>query len=52
MADDIDDIYEMNEKGIVMLTEGLRWGGAAFHQNGWNPRLIEGTDHFLFYCTV
>lgn len=49
VVDDIDDIYEMNEKGIVTLTEGLRWGGAAFHQNGWNPRPIEGTDHFLFY---
>ena len=49
VVDDIDDIYDMNEKGIVTLTEGLRWGGAAFHQNGWNPRPIEGTDHFLFY---
>lgn len=45
----LDDIYEMNEKGIRALTEGLRWGGAAFHNAGWNPRHIEGTDHFLFY---
>lgn len=49
VIDAIDDIYEMNEKGIRALTEGLRWGGSAFHNAGWNPRHIEGTDHFLFY---
>ena len=49
VVDAIDDIYEMNEAGIRALTEGLRWGGAAFHNAGWNPRHIEGTDHFLFY---
>ena len=27
-----------------------RWGGAAFHNLGWNPRPIEGADHFLFYA--
>ena len=27
-----------------------RWGGAAFHNAGWNPRHIEGIDHFLFYA--
>lgn len=45
----IDEIYKLSEKGIRILTEGLRWGGAAFHNNGWNPRPIEGSDHFLFY---
>lgn len=45
----IDDVYAMNEKGIRTLVEGLRWGGGAFHNAGWNPRHIEGTDHFLFY---
>jgi glycerol dehydrogenase-like iron-containing ADH family enzyme len=45
----VDDIYEMNEAGIRALVEGLRWGGATFHNAGWNPRHIEGTDHFLFY---
>lgn len=45
----LDDIYALNEKGIRVLTEGLRWGGGAFHNAGWNPRHIEGTDHFLFY---
>ena len=49
VADAIDDVYEMNEKGIRTLVAGLQWGGAAFHNAGWNPRHIEGTDHFLFY---
>ena len=49
VVDNMDDIYALNEKGIRVLTEGLRWGGAAFHNNGWNPRPIEGSDHFLFY---
>lgn len=49
VIDGLDDIYELNEKGIRILTEGLCWGGSAFHNNGWNPRPIEGTDHFLFY---
>lgn len=49
IVDGIDDIYSLNEKGIRTLTEGLRWGGGAFHNAGWNPRHIEGTDHFLFY---
>ena len=49
IIDAIDDIYNMNEKGIKTLVAGLRWGGAAFFNAGWNPRHIEGTDHFLFY---
>jgi len=49
IVDAIDDIVELNEAGIRALVEGLRWGGAAFHNAGWNPRPIEGTDHFLFY---
>lgn len=49
IVEGIDDIYELNEKGIRILAEGLRWGGGAFHNAGWNPRHIEGVDHFLFY---
>lgn len=49
IVNNIDEIYNMSENGIRVLTEGLRWGGAAFHNAGWNPRHIEGTDHFLFY---
>lgn len=49
VVDNLDEIYNLTEKGIRILTEGLRWGGGAFHNNGWNPRPIEGSDHFLFY---
>ncbi|MCL4561387.1 MAG: iron-containing alcohol dehydrogenase [Chloroflexi bacterium] len=45
----LDDIREVNEVGIRTLMNANRWGGAAFHNAGWNPRHIEGMDHFLFY---
>ncbi len=50
VLDALDDIYEVNEKGIRTLMNAHRWGGAAFHNAGWNPRHIEGFDHFLFYA--
>jgi len=45
----LDDIRDVNETGIRTLMNAHRWGGAAFHNAGWNPRHIEGIDHFLFY---
>ncbi|HET7702669.1 MAG TPA: iron-containing alcohol dehydrogenase [Candidatus Limnocylindrales bacterium] len=45
----LDDIREVTEVGIRTLMEAHRWGGAAFHNAGWNPRHIEGVEHFLFY---
>ena len=45
----LDDIREVTEEGIRTLMNANRWGGAAFHNAGWNPRHIEGCDHFLFY---
>jgi glycerol dehydrogenase-like iron-containing ADH family enzyme len=45
----LDDIRAVNEQGIRTLMEAHRWGGAAFHDAGWNPRHIEGVEHFLFY---
>lgn len=45
----LDDIHDVNENGIRTLMNGHRWGGAAFHDAGWNPSHIEGVDHFLFY---
>ena len=50
VMDALDDIREVNEKGIRTLMLANRWGGAAFHNLGWNPRPIEGADHFLFYA--
>ena len=45
----LDDIRDVTEEGIRTLMNAHRWGGAAFHNAGWNPRHIEGVDHFLFY---
>lgn len=45
----LDDVRAVNDAGIRALCEANRWGGAAFHHFGWNPRPIEGFDHFLFY---
>lgn len=46
----LDDIHAVNEEGIRALMNANRWGGATFHNAGWNPRHIEGIDHFLFYA--
>ena len=45
----LDDIREVNETGIRTLVAGHRWGGTTFHDSGWNPRHIEGVEHFFFY---
>ena len=45
----LDDIREVTEAGIRTLMLAHRWGGATFHDSGWNPRHIEGIDHFFFY---
>lgn len=45
----LDDIRDVREAGIRTLMEAHRWGGNTFHAAGWNPRHIEGVEHFLFY---
>ena len=45
----LEEIRDVTDEGIYTLMEGHRWGGAAFHNAGWNPRHIEGAEHFLFY---
>jgi glycerol dehydrogenase-like iron-containing ADH family enzyme len=45
----LDEIHDVTEVGIRALMLAHRWGGAAFHAAGWNPRHIEGVEHFLFY---
>lgn len=45
-----DDIRDMTDAGIRVLIEGHKWGGASYHGAGWNPRHIEGIDHFFFYA--
>jgi glycerol dehydrogenase-like iron-containing ADH family enzyme len=45
----LDDIREVNETGIRTLVGAHRWGGTTYHDSGWNPRHIEGVEHFFFY---
>lgn len=49
VIDSADEISAVSDAGIHALAESLRWGGAAFHNAGWNPRHIEGAEHFVFY---
>ena len=32
------------------MVDALKWGGASYHGAGWNPRHIEGVEHFIFYA--
>ena len=45
----LDAIHDVNDDGIRTLMEAHRWGGNTFHAAGWNPRHIEGVEHFFFY---
>lgn len=43
------EIRDLTPRGIELIVEGFRWGGASFHGAGWCPRHIEGVEHFFFY---
>jgi glycerol dehydrogenase-like iron-containing ADH family enzyme len=45
-----DEIREVTDAGIEALARSLRYGGGAFAAAGWNPRHIEGAEHFVFYA--
>jgi glycerol-1-phosphate dehydrogenase [NAD(P)+] len=45
----LDEIHDVTDPGIRTLMEAHRWGGQTFHAAGWNPRHIEGVEHFFFY---
>lgn len=45
----LDDIHDATDAGIRTLMGAHRWGGQTFHAAGWNPRHIEGVEHFFFY---
>ena len=49
VLENLDEIRNVTEDGIRVLMTAHRWGGATFHDSGWNPRHIEGVDHFFFY---
>jgi glycerol-1-phosphate dehydrogenase [NAD(P)+] len=44
----VDAIRDLSDAGVGVLVDGLRWG-SSFHGNGWNPRHVEGVEHFFFY---
>ena len=46
----LDDVRDLTPKGVDLLVSGLRWGGASYHGAGWNPRHIEGVEHYVFYA--
>ncbi len=45
----LDDIHDVTDAGVRSLMDAHRWGGQTFHAAGWNPRHIEGVEHFFFY---
>ncbi len=50
LMEHLAEVHAVSDTGIRALMESNRWGGAAFHNAGWNPRHIEGIEHFLFYA--
>ena len=46
----LDEVCDFTPKGMDLLVSGLRWGGASYHGAGWNPRHIEGVEHYVFYA--
>jgi glycerol-1-phosphate dehydrogenase [NAD(P)+] len=46
----VDEIRSGSDAGVRGLMTAMRWAGNAFHAYGWNPRPIEGVEHFVFYA--
>jgi len=46
----LDAIRDGTDEGIRTLMLAHRWGGAAFHNAGWNARHMDGVDHCFIYC--
>jgi glycerol-1-phosphate dehydrogenase [NAD(P)+] len=46
----LDEIRAVSDEGIRTLMLAHRWGGAAFHDAGWNTRHMNGVDHCYLYC--
>jgi len=47
---ELDEIKALSRRGIELMVDALKWGGASYHDAGWNPRHIEGIEHFIFYA--
>jgi glycerol-1-phosphate dehydrogenase [NAD(P)+] len=46
----LDEIRAVTDQGIRTLMLAHRWGGAAFHNAGWNARHMDGVDHCYLYA--
>ena len=46
----LDDIRDLTPEGVRIMVDALKWGGASYHGAGWNPRHIEGVEHYIFYA--
>lgn len=47
---ELDEIKALSPRGIELMVGALKWGGASYHGAGWNPRHIEGVEHYIFYA--
>ena len=47
---ELDEIKQMSPRGIALIVDALKWGGASYHAAGWNPRHIEGVEHYILYA--
>jgi glycerol dehydrogenase-like iron-containing ADH family enzyme len=46
---ELDEIRDVTDRGVRALMLAHRWGGAAFHDAGWNTRHLDGVDHQFLY---
>ncbi|PPR44813.1 MAG: hypothetical protein CFH18_00771 [Alphaproteobacteria bacterium MarineAlpha5_Bin8] len=49
LLDNTENIKKINKQGIDTIVKAHQWGGNSFFSSGWNPRHIEGIEHFFFY---
>ena len=47
---ELDEVKALSPRGIQIMVDALKWGGASYHGAGWNPRHIEGVEHYIFYA--
>ena len=47
---ELDEVKTLSPRGIRIMVDALKWGGASYHGAGWNPRHIEGVEHYIFYA--
>ncbi|MCK4394177.1 iron-containing alcohol dehydrogenase [Candidatus Bipolaricaulota bacterium] len=45
----IDEIRKASKKGIETVMKSHWKFGALYHESGWNPRPIEGSEHGFYY---